>query len=56
MNTVRVIYTDDEHLEVQVDGKGVAWANHDEHGWFGMDSVVKTAFAVARALGAEIEE
>jgi DNA gyrase/topoisomerase IV subunit B len=56
MATVRVVYEDDEHIEVQVDGKGVAWANHDEHGWSGMDSVIKTAFAVARALGVEVVE
>lgn len=56
MATVRVVYEDDEHLEVQVDGIGVAWANHDEHGWGGMDSVVKAALAVARVLGAEVVE
>lgn len=47
---------DDDHLEVVIDGNVVAEANHDEHGWSGMDAVEKTAVAVARALGVEIQD
>lgn len=52
---VAVRYLDDEHLEVVVDGKVVASADHDEHGWSGMDAVVATAYAVARALGGQVD-
>lgn len=46
---------DDEHIEVHVNGQVVASADHDEHGWSGMDAVEKTALAVARAFGAEVK-
>ncbi|MEU0078626.1 hypothetical protein ABZY58_12070 [Micromonospora tulbaghiae] len=45
---------DDERIEVHVNGREVATANHDEHGWSGMDAVEKTALAVARAFGAVV--
>ncbi|MEV5819238.1 hypothetical protein AB0L22_08695 [Micromonospora haikouensis] len=51
---VAVERPDDEHIEVHVNGQVVASANHDEHGWDGMDAVEKTALAVARAFGAEV--
>lgn len=41
---------DDEHLEVWVGCQEVAHANHDEHGWSGMEAVQATAEAVHRAL------
>ncbi|MCX5066928.1 hypothetical protein OOJ91_13835 [Micromonospora lupini] len=53
--TITIERPDDEVLEVHVDGQLVATANHDEHGWSGMDAVEKTAIAVARACGAFIE-
>jgi hypothetical protein len=46
---------DDDHVEILVNGKVVATANHDEHGWSGMDAVVSTACAVARALGGQVD-
>jgi len=45
---------DDENIEVHVNGSVVASANHDEHGWSGMDAVEKTALSVARAFGAAV--
>lgn len=44
----------DEALQVVINGEVVAEANHDEHGWSGMDAVEKTALAVARALGVHL--
>lgn len=45
---------DDETIQVYVNGESIISANHDEHGWSGMDAVEKTALAVARACGAEV--
>lgn len=41
---------DDEHLEVWIGGREVASANHDEHGWSGMEAVQSTAEGVHKAL------
>lgn len=53
-SVVTIERPDDEHIEVHVNGQVVATANYDEHGWSGMDAVVKTALAVARALGGTV--
>lgn len=53
-STVSIERPDDERIEVHVNGQVVATANHDEHGWSGMDVVEKTALAVARALGGTV--
>jgi hypothetical protein len=47
---------DDDHLVIEIDGKEIASANHDEHGWCGMDAVEQTALAVAKAAGLAIDE
>lgn len=52
--TVAIERPDDETIEIRINGDVVASANHDEHGWSGMDAVEATALAVARACGAEI--
>lgn len=41
---------DDEYLDVEVDGSVVFTADHDEHGWSGIDAVKATALAVGQAL------
>lgn len=46
---------DDEVIEIYVGGTLVACANHDEHGWSGMDAVEATAVAVERAFRVELE-
>ncbi|MEV5211392.1 hypothetical protein AB0K35_28350 [Micromonospora sp. NPDC053740] len=51
---VTVERPDDETVEIHVNGQVVASANHDEHGWSGMDAVEKTALAVVRAFGAAV--
>ncbi len=51
---VSIRYVDDEHVEILVNGDVVASANHDEHGWSGMDAVVAAALAVAKALGGKV--
>ncbi|MBQ1061317.1 hypothetical protein [Micromonospora sp. C41] len=47
--TITIERPDDEHIEIHVNGEVIASANHDEHGWSGMDAVERTALAVARA-------
>ncbi|MEV4197038.1 hypothetical protein [Micromonospora globbae] len=54
--TVTIERPDDEEIEVHVDGQVVASANHDDHGWSGMDAVERTALAVARACGARVDQ
>lgn len=41
---------DDEHLVVKLGGREVASANHDEHGWSGMEAVQRTAEQVHAAM------
>lgn len=53
---VTIEQPDDDHLEVHVNGEVVATANHDEHGWSGMDAVERAALAVARACGARVDQ
>lgn len=45
---------DDEHVVIKVGGHEVARANHDEHGWEGMELSVSTAEAVHRAVLARV--
>lgn len=47
---------DDEHVVIEVDGAEVVSANHDAHGWSGMDAVVRAAVAVAEAAGLTVED
>lgn len=54
--TIEIRRPHDDVLQVVIDGEVVAEANHDEHGWDGMDAVEKTALAVARALGVDLGE
>lgn len=49
--TIMIVWPDDDHVEVHVNGTEVASANHDEHGWSGMDAIVNTATSIARAAG-----
>lgn len=51
---VTIARPDDERLIVRVNGREVASANHDEHGWSGMDAVELTAVSIARACGATL--
>ncbi|MEV6297832.1 hypothetical protein AB0M02_00330 [Actinoplanes sp. NPDC051861] len=54
--SITIAHPDDEHLRVKVNGRTVATANHDEHGWSGMDAVEKTARAIAQAAGIAVDE
>lgn len=53
---VEIRRIDDERFDVLVNGQTVASANHDEHGWSGMDAVEATATKLARAFGADVTE
>lgn len=52
--TVTIAWADDEHVQIEINGDVVAEASHDEHGWSGMEAVIKTATAVAAAAGLDI--
>jgi hypothetical protein len=54
--SILIVHPDDEHLRIKVNGRTVATANHDEHGWSGMDAVEKTARAIAKAAGIAVDE
>lgn len=54
--TVEITSPDDEHVSILIGGVEIASANHDEHGWSGMDAVVRAALAVAEAAGLEVED
>lgn len=51
---VTIVWPDDDHVSIEVNGEQVAAASHDEHGWSGMEAVVKTATAIAEAAGWDI--
>lgn len=53
---ITIRHPDDDHLEIEVNGTVVATANHDEHGWSGMDAVEKTTRAIAQAAGIAVDE
>lgn len=46
----------DERIDLYVNGKQVASADHDEHGWAGMDAFTRSATAIVKAFGGEITE
>lgn len=54
-NIVTILHESDEEVTILINGVEVASANHDEHGYAGMDAVVDTATSVGRALGAVVE-
>ena len=51
---VTVRWVNDDTVAIDVNGKQVAAANNDDHGWSGMDAVINTATAVARAFGGDV--
>lgn len=46
----------DERIDLYVNGKQVASANHDEHGWAGVDAFEQMAMVLVKAFGGEIAE
>lgn len=51
-----VIYRpDDEKMAVHLNGQYIGSANHDEHGWAGMDMFEKTITKIAEVLNLPIE-
>jgi hypothetical protein len=43
-------YEDDESVTIYVNGKEVANANHDEHGWAGIVGIVQAFKKTAKVL------
>lgn len=57
MNNEFTVYReDDESVEYNLNGKLVAWANHDSHGWEGITKVESTIEAIAHILSIPIRE
>lgn len=54
--TLYLKYPDDEHLEIIYQGDVLVSANHDQHGWEGMEGIAGTAKAVAAALGHPVKD
>jgi hypothetical protein len=46
----------DDTAEYALDGAHLIRANHDEHGWSGMEAIEKTVKAIAVKIGARVEE
>jgi len=46
----------DERFDVLLNGEHIIQANHDEHGWDGMDAVRKAVEGIARVIGADVIE
>lgn len=53
---IQIHRPDDETVEIYVGETEVAYANHDVHGWAGMNAVEETARRIANALGMEVIE
>ena len=48
--------SDEEHLDISVDGKMVASYSYDDHGWAGMASAEHMLVRIAKMLNIEIEK
>jgi len=55
MARVQVKRTDDESIEIFVDGECICYANHDEDGWSGMEKVESLAEDMAKKLKISFE-
>ena len=55
MAKIEIRETDEEHIEVFVNGEWVCSADHDEDGWAGMEKVEALAASIAKKLGMEFE-
>lgn len=49
-------WVNEETVQYFVNGKPVAYATHDEHGWSGMDVIKRMFERIAQELGVEVEE
>lgn len=61
ISAVRLHREDDEVLDVYLVGSNgelhsIGTADHDQHGWAGMDAVEKMAINLARVLEVEVME
>lgn len=54
-HVIKFIREDDEQLVIELDGQYVGGANHDEHGWSGMDAVEDAVTAIAKQLKWSVE-
>ena len=55
-HTFGINYPYDEDMEFYVDGEQIAYANHDEHGWVGMEAMKDLFENIADKFGIEVEE
>lgn len=52
---MKIRHPDDETLKITLGGKEVAYADHDAHGWDGMEAVEQTARSIAKALKIQVD-
>ncbi len=54
IKSIGIKEVDDENIEILINGKVVAYANHDEDGWVGMEKVEGLVDIFAKALGLNV--
>lgn len=55
MAKIEIRETDEEHIEIFVNGEWVCSADHDGDGWAGMEKVEVLAESIAKKLGIKFE-
>lgn len=54
--TFKIVQDVEDEIEFYVNGNLVGSANHDEHGWSGMDAARALFTSIAAELGIEVDE
>lgn len=53
--TLRLVRSnDDRAVTLEINGEAAVTANYEEHGWAGLDLMVKTVHEVAEAAGLDV--
>jgi hypothetical protein len=56
MHVFTISRPNDDTAEYALDGAHLITANHDEHGWSGMEAIEKLVNAIAEKIGARVAE
>ena len=54
--TFKIVQDVEDEIEFYVNGNLVGTADHDEHGWSGMEATQRLFKSIAAELGCEVEE
>lgn len=54
--TITIVWVDDEHVDIKLNGEAIYSTNHGDHGWDGMEAVIGMATNLGRRIGATIEQ